>query len=67
MNNCEKIVVKCNQSGLKCCPFYKYCNNPKCWDRHTWTKSVDPDQTLQNMASDLHQYALSTFIQQYEM
>ena len=29
-----------------------YHNNPKYWDRQAWANSVDPDQMLQNAASD---------------
>ena len=31
-----------------------YCNNPKYWDRHAWTNThcTDPDQKLQNAASE---------------
>ena len=38
-----------NQAGAKRCHFYTYCNNPKCWGRQAWTKSVDLDQMPQNM------------------
>ena len=33
---------------------YSYINrkNPKYWDRLAWANSVDPDQMLQNAASD---------------
>ena len=30
------IVVMLDQAGMKHCPFYVYCNNPKCWDRQVW-------------------------------
>ena len=29
-----------------------YHNDPKYWDTHAQANSVDPDQTLQNAASD---------------
>ena len=31
---------------------FDYLNNPKYWDRQAWANSVDPDQMLQNAASD---------------
>ena len=41
-----------------------YRNNPKNWDRHARANSVDPDQMLQNAASDQCLHCLS-LIQQY--
>ena len=41
-----------------------YRNNPKCWDRQAWANSVDPDQMLQNAASDLGLHCLP-LIQHY--
>ena len=29
-----------------------YHNYPKYWNRHVWANGVDPDQMLQNLASD---------------
>ena len=42
----------------------KYHNNSKYWDRQASANSVDPGQTLQNMASDqdLHYFP---FVQHY--
>ena len=33
--------------------FAQYRINPKYWDRQAWANSVDPDQTLLSVASDL--------------
>ena len=30
----------------------RYHNSPKYWDRPAWTNNVDPDQMLQNAASN---------------
>ena len=27
--------------------FYKYCNNPKYWDRHASANNIDPEQTAE--------------------
>ena len=35
-----------------------YHNNPKYWDRQAWANSVNPDQMLQNRASDQDLYCL---------
>ena len=48
---------------LKKCK-YMYHNNFKYWDRYTFASSVDPDQTLQNAASDQGLHCLP-FKQQY--
>ena len=29
-----------------------HTNNPNYWDRQAWANNVDPDQMLQNAASD---------------
>ena len=54
-----------NQADMKRCPFYTYCNSPKCWDRQTLANSIDPDQMPQNLASDLHLHC-QPLIQQYK-
>ena len=41
-----------------------YCNNPKYWDGQAWANSVDPDQMLQNAASDQGLHCLP-LIQRY--
>ena len=44
--------------------FYPRHKNPKYLDRQAWAKSVDPDQTPRNAASDLGLHALP-LIQQF--
>ena len=41
-----------------------YCNNPSYWDRQAWASSVDPEQMLQNVASDQGLHSMP-FIQQF--
>ena len=38
--------------SLNCNLKWSYHNNPKHWDRQVCTNSVDPDQKLQNAASN---------------
>ena len=35
-----------------------YPNDPKYWDKQVWAYSVDPDQMLQNAASDQGRHCL---------
>ena len=67
------FTVTCLHPVLFLNPFHSYTfvlflcyyyNNPKYWDRHAWTNSVDPDQMLQNAASDQGLHCL-LLIQQY--
>ena len=41
-----------------------YRNNPKYCDKYTFANSVDPDQMMQNMASDQGLHCLA-YIRQY--